>query len=69
MWTNTTTSRGIMSDEYGFTLLNFSRLIHTGDNDDYEPYIQASKSQMVYYVEDEFDKNWCIPIHLKPSDL
>lgn len=50
-----------MSDEYGFTLLNFSRLIHTGDKDDDEPYIQASEAQMVYYVEDEFDKNWCIP--------
>ena len=50
MWTNTTTSRGIMNDEYGFTLLNFSRLIHIGDNDDDEPYIQASEAQMVYYV-------------------
>nr|XP_007162033.1 hypothetical protein PHAVU_001G118000g [Phaseolus vulgaris]ESW34027.1 hypothetical protein PHAVU_001G118000g [Phaseolus vulgaris] len=53
MWTNT--SKGIMSDEYGFTLLNFSHLIHT--------------AQMVYYVEDEFDKNWCIPVHLNPRDL
>jgi len=69
MWINTTTSRGIMSDEYGFTLLNFSRLIHTGDNNDDEPYIQASEAQMVYNVEDEFDKNWCIPVHLKPKDL
>ena len=69
MWTNTTTSRGIMNDEYGFTLLNFSRLIHIGDNDDDEPYIQASEAQMVYYVEDEFDKNWCIHVHLKPRDL
>jgi len=24
---------------------------------------------MVYYVEDEFDKNWCIPVHLNPRDL
>jgi len=42
MWTNKTTSREIMSDEYGFTLLNFSRLIHTSDNDDDEPYIFKS---------------------------
>jgi len=54
MWTNT--SKGIMSDEYGFTLLIFSHLINTGDNDDDEPYIQTSEAQMVYYVEDEFDK-------------
>jgi len=69
MWANTTTSRGIISDEYGFTLLSFSRLIHTGHNDDDEPYIKASKAQMMYYVGDEFDKNWCIPAHLKPRDL
>jgi len=24
---------------------------------------------MVYYVEDELDKNLCIPVHLKPRDL
>jgi len=68
-WANTTTSRGIMSDEYGFTLVSFARLIHTGDNDDDEPYIKASEAQMVYYVDDELDKNWCIPVHVKPRDL
>ena len=57
MWANTTTSRGIMSDEYGFTLVSFARLIHTGDNDDDEPYIKALEAQMVYYVDDELDKN------------
>jgi len=24
---------------------------------------------MVYYVMDELDKNWSIPVHLKPRDL
>jgi len=69
MWANTTSSRGIMTDDFGFTLVSFSRLIHTGDNDDDEPYIHASEAQMVYYVEDELDKNWCIPVHLKPRDM
>jgi len=54
MWTNTTTYREIMNDEYGFTLLSFSRLTHIGDNDDDEPYIQASEVQMVYYVKMKF---------------
>jgi len=58
-----------MTDDFGFTLVSFSRLIHTGDNDDDEPYIHASEAQMVYYVEDELDKNWCIPVHLKPRDM
>ncbi|WVZ06659.1 hypothetical protein V8G54_020005 [Vigna mungo] len=68
MWANTTTSRGIVTNELGFTSVCFGRLIHTGDNDDDEPYIQASQAQMVYYVDDEFDKNWCIPVHIKPRD-
>ena len=68
MWANTASSRGIMTDDFGFTLVSFSHLIHTGDNDD-EPYIHVSEAQMVYYVEDELDKNWCIPVHLKPRDM
>jgi len=69
MWADTTTSRGIITDDLGFRLVNFTRLIHIGDNDDDEPYIQAAEAQMVYYVVDELDKNWSIPVHLKPQDL
>ncbi|WVY89886.1 hypothetical protein V8G54_035400 [Vigna mungo] len=38
VWANTTTSRGIMTDELDFTSVSFGRLIHTGDTDDDEPY-------------------------------
>ncbi|XP_027912627.1 uncharacterized protein LOC114172228 [Vigna unguiculata] len=69
MWANTTTSRGIITDDLGFRLVNFTRLIHIGDNDDDEPNIQAAEAQMVYYVVDELDKNWSIPLHLKPQVL
>ena len=69
MWANTTTSRGIITDDLGFRLVNFRRLIHIGDNDDDEPYIQTAEAQMVYYVVDELDKNWSIPVHLMPQDL
>nr|KYP50657.1 hypothetical protein KK1_027594 [Cajanus cajan] len=69
MWANTTTSRGIVKDDLGFTLVSFAHLIRTGDDEDDEPYIQVSEAQIVYYVEDELDKNWSIPIRLKPRDL
>nr|KYP46553.1 hypothetical protein KK1_031844 [Cajanus cajan] len=69
MWANTTTSRGIVKDDLGFTLVSFAHLIHTGDDEDDEPYIQVSEAQTVYYVEDELDKNWSIPVHVKPRDL
>jgi hypothetical protein len=68
-WANTTNPRGIKKDKLGFTSINFSRLIHSGERDDDEPYIKASEAQMVYYVEDEKERGWCIPITLKPRDL
>ncbi|XP_052116462.1 uncharacterized protein LOC107484265 [Arachis duranensis] len=68
-WANTTSPRGIKKDNLGFLSVNFTRLIHTGEHEDDEPYIKASEAQMVYYVDDEKEKGWCIPIHLKPRDL
>ena len=68
-WANTTNPRGIKTDKLGFTSINFARLIHTGEHEDDEPYIKASEAQMVYYVDDEKDKGWSIPIHLKPRDF
>jgi len=59
MLSNTTTSKGKMINDLEFTLVYFTCLIHTSDNrdDDDEPQIQATKSQMVYYVVDKLDKN------------
>ncbi|XP_061343726.1 uncharacterized protein LOC133289743 [Gastrolobium bilobum] len=68
-WANTTNPRGIKKDKLGFTSINFNRLIHTGEHEDDEPYIKASEAQMVYYVDDEIEKGWSIPVHLKPKDL
>ncbi|QHO24304.1 uncharacterized protein DS421_12g371050 [Arachis hypogaea] len=68
-WANTTSPRGIKKDNLDFLSVNFTRLIHTGEHEDDEPYIKASEAQMVYYVDDEKEKGWCIPIHLKPRDL
>jgi len=55
-WSNTTNSRYIRKDALGFTSITFSHLIHTGEREDDEPYIQASEAQLVYYVEDKKDE-------------
>lgn len=68
-WANTTNSRCMKKDALGFTSINFSHLIHTGEREDDEPYVEASEAQMVYFIEDKTDKGWCIPVHLKPRDL
>ena len=68
-WADTTTHRGHKKDKLGFTQINFSKLIHTGEKEDDEPYIKASEGQMVFYVDDEKEKGWSIPVHVKPRDL
>ncbi|CAI8587823.1 unnamed protein product [Vicia faba] len=68
-WANTTSPRGIKIDKLGFTSINFARLLHNGEREDNEPYIQASEAQMVFYVDDESEQGWSIHVHLKPRDL
>lgn len=44
-------------------------MIHTGDREDHDPYIEASLANMVYYVDDETDEEWSVAIHLQPRDV
>ncbi|KAL4293138.1 hypothetical protein AHAS_Ahas18G0098100 [Arachis hypogaea] len=67
VWADTTTSRGIKQYHLGLTSVNFSRPIHTGNREEDEPYIL--EAQLVYYVEDEVDKEWSVIVHVKPRDL
>ncbi|GKU87416.1 hypothetical protein SLEP1_g1813 [Rubroshorea leprosula] len=59
-------NRGCMEDNFGFTLVNFSYLIHQGNNLLDDPFILASQARKVYYVEDERDNGWLI---VKPAKL
>jgi len=68
-WVDTTRDKGFRKDLWGFTCINFSRLIHIGDCEEHDPYIEASQDEMVYYVNDEVNKDWTIVVHLKPRDL
>ncbi|KAH0706398.1 hypothetical protein KY285_010897 [Solanum tuberosum] len=69
LWADTTRNRGYKTDAWKFNCVNFSKLIHTGDREDHDPYIEASQANMVYYVDDETDKEWSVVLHLKPRDL
>ncbi|XP_062164972.1 uncharacterized protein LOC133871559 [Alnus glutinosa] len=52
-WANIALGRGYKNDEYGFILVNFSRLIHTGKRITDDPFVLASQVSQVYYVADE----------------
>jgi len=56
-WVNTTKDKGFKKDPWGFNCIIFSRLIHTGDREEHDPYIEASQAEMVYYVNDEVKKD------------
>ncbi|XP_058112986.1 uncharacterized protein LOC131256009 [Magnolia sinica] len=64
-----TQGRGIKKDEFGFTLVNFKQLWHTGRNLYDEPYVLATQVQQVFYVPDPIDRDWHVVIRSKPRDL
>lgn len=66
-WVNIT--NGVKIDPLGFEMVNFSRLIHTGEREEHEPFILASQAQMVYYVCDPKDEDWYCVIRHTPRDI
>jgi len=68
-WADTTRDRGYKKDNWNFNCVNFDRLIHIGDREEHDPYIEASQAQMVYYVQDVVNEGWSVAVHLKPRDL
>ena len=47
-WFDYTSGRGIRKDELGSTLVNTSRLMHTRESIEHEPYIFASQAEQVF---------------------
>ncbi|XP_016490283.2 uncharacterized protein LOC107810065 [Nicotiana tabacum] len=68
-WADTARDRGYKKDRWNLNCVNFDRLIHTGEREEHEPYIEAYQAQMVYYVDVVVNKGWSVAMHLKPRDL
>ncbi|KAL6655769.1 hypothetical protein ACP70R_006595 [Stipagrostis hirtigluma subsp. patula] len=60
---------GIRQDEFGFTLVNFNRKIHTGERLEHDPFVFSSQVQQVFYVEDPKAKGWNVVVRVTPRDL
>ncbi|GAV66286.1 DUF4216 domain-containing protein [Cephalotus follicularis] len=56
---------GCKKDEFGFTHVNFSRLIHTRKHLKDDPFVLASQVEKVYYVRDWKDEDWHVVIRFK----
>ncbi|KAK5838828.1 hypothetical protein PVK06_007568 [Gossypium arboreum] len=63
------TARGIKKDQFGFTMVNFSRLLHTGQQLMNEPYVFSSQVKQVFYSKDPTDEGWYVVIRNTPRDL
>ena len=68
-WVDVLSIRGYKIDELGFPLVNFTRLIHVGDELMDEPYVLASEASQVFYVEDKRDKDWFVVVKTKARDV
>ncbi|KAK5811764.1 hypothetical protein PVK06_027132 [Gossypium arboreum] len=68
-WADVNTTRGIKKDEFGFTMVNFSRLIHTGQQLMDEPYVFSSQVKQFFYLKDPTDEDWYVVLRNTPRDL
>ena len=68
-WVNVHSRRGYKIDALGFSLVNFTHLIHVGDELMDEPYVLASEALQVFSVEDKRDKDWFIVVKTKARDV
>lgn len=63
-WVDSGSPRGMKTDQYGFTLVNFNRL---GFRDD--PFILASQAMQVFYVADLIETDWHVVVRTHPRDF
>ena len=68
-WVNAISGRRCKKDEFGFPLVNFSRLIHTSDQLIDEPYVLAFQVSQVFYVGDVRHKDWVVVLKSKPREV
>ncbi|KAK5811971.1 hypothetical protein PVK06_027364 [Gossypium arboreum] len=68
-WADANTARGIKKDQFGFTMVNFSRLIYTGEHLIDEPYVFSSQVKQVFYSKDPIDEGWYVVLRNTPRDL
>ncbi|CAL1395173.1 unnamed protein product [Linum trigynum] len=67
-WVDVHHHLGMQQDEFGFTSVNFSRLIHTGYNLNDDPFIFSSQVDQVFYVDDPLNMGWSVVIRFRPRD-
>ena len=68
-WVDVISGKGCKKDEFGFPLLNFSRLIHKSGRLIDKPYVLVFQTSQVFYVEGVRHKNWVVVVKTKPREV
>ena len=68
-WVDVERGKGVKKDPFGFTLVNLSKLVHTGVKSTDEPFVLASQVQQVFYVQDLLQPEWRVVVRTKPRDI
>ncbi|XP_020098574.1 uncharacterized protein LOC109717295 isoform X1 [Ananas comosus] len=68
-WADITSQKGLKKDTNGCTLVNFSKLIHTGRLLKDDPFVFSSQAKQVFYIQDPRYEEWSQVVMTKPRDL
>ena len=68
-WADVINGRGCKKDEFRFSLVNFSQLIHTSGRLIEEPYVLASQALQVFYMEDVRHKDLAMVVKTKRREV
>ncbi|KAK5840065.1 hypothetical protein PVK06_008933 [Gossypium arboreum] len=68
-WADVNIARRIKKDQFGFTMVNFSRLIHIGQQLIDKPYVFSSQVKQVFYSKDPIDEGWYVVLRNTSRDL
>nr|CAD1829256.1 unnamed protein product [Ananas comosus var. bracteatus] len=68
-WADITSQKGLKKDTNGCTLVNFSKLIHTGQLLKDDPFVFSSQAKQVFYIQDPRYEEWSQVVMTKPRDL
>ncbi|CAN6544560.1 unnamed protein product [Malus baccata var. baccata] len=63
-WVNSESPRGMKTDQYGFTMVNFNQLRFKEDH-----FILVSQALQAFYVDDTIEKDWHVVVRTQPRDL
>lgn len=61
-------NQGKKEDEFGFTLVNFNRLLYRHNRTTDEPFILATQAQQVWYVQDSVEPDWHVVVKMMPRN-